>query len=124
MDIKAKIYEAQAVISKAKNDFYEAQREAERIRDAATSSSEKFIRGLEERYKELAEELAEEYAPFSRYGNRLSPDEAKATPEGMKLMWDAEYHYDIKYHTISWEELQHAEAEQEMQKHETIEIVL
>lgn len=111
MNINEKITQAQATIKEAEKKLAIAKKQAEDICSAEKKDSATFLYELEQKYKYLAIELAEDEAPVSRWKVPLQPDDVEVTPEGIKLTWSDDYSF--KQHTVTWEELFEAEKESE-----------
>jgi hypothetical protein len=114
-DIKTKIQQSIAEISKAKNKRSEIKTKADRDYYNETSWHKENLRNITDKYKEIAQQLSEEQniAPYSRSGSHLEHDEAKVSHEGIHLTWEAEDHWNCVYHTFTWEEIYEAEQKNE-----------
>jgi len=106
-DLKEQALAAERAISAAKHKCVSAKQAAENLRAEEQREPTHLLDGLRDKYRERAEELAQEAGkcPRSHWGAYLDPDEVAVDGDGLVLTWDINGDYAPAYFTATWEAL-------------------
>jgi hypothetical protein len=106
MDIQAQAQQALVLINEHKSIQRRATQAANVAFKDATCEAQGLLDALEERYGELAFELACDAgkAPYSPNGQRQQPTSVSTEDGGLLMTWDNDRHYAS--HLATWVDLQ------------------